>query len=290
MRILGALLAVTFGFLVTSCSTLRSAPVAERIVFVSTRTGNGDLYIANADGSSVRRLTSDDRPELLPRCSPDGRYLAFVRGTTAAGDLFKLDLRDGTEVRLTNDPTRDSTPEWSPDGRRIYFTKRDGRHDRIAVVNADGSGLTYLTDGTSHDVMPGVSPSGRHIVHHSYRYGKETELHLIDLKNGASRRLTQATGSDYEASFAGGGMIVFSSNRGGGHHRLYRQSLNSGAVHLLADTGADAWAGRYSAKQRAVLFHTGKPGAWRLMTVSIHGGTPKAILPDGYSNLMADWC
>ncbi len=290
MPISGLLVAMACGWVLSSCSTLRPPQGPERIVFVSARTGNGDLYIANADGSDVRRLTSDDKPELVPRCSPDGRFVAFVRGTTASGDLYRLDLGDGTELRLTNDPSRDSTPEWSPDGKRIYFTKRDGPHDRIAVINADGSGLAYLTDGTNHDVMPGLSPDGRRIVHHTYRYGADTELHLLDLANGTSHRLTSAKGSDYEASFAGSRAVVFSSNRDGGHYKLYRQSLIDDAVRLLADTGADAWSPRYSAARGEVLFHTGKQGAWRLMSVPIKRGRPLLVVRDNYPNLMGDWC
>lgn len=274
----------------TSCASIRPRPDMERIVFSSSRTGNGDIYIANADGSGLRRLTANDQPELMPRCSPDRRYLLFVRGTTQSGDLYRLDLRTGAELRLTNDPLRDSTPEWSTDGRRIYFTRRDGRFDRIATIAADGGVPEYLTDGANHDVMPAVSPDNRYLVHHSYRYGRDTELQMLDLKSGTTRRLTSHSGSDYEAVFGGRRVVIFSSNRGGGHYRLYRQALGDGSAQLLADTGADAWSPRYSARLRQVLFYTGKPGSWQVMRVPASGGTPEPLLADGHVNMMADWC
>jgi Tol biopolymer transport system component len=271
------------------CASM-AGPREPSIVFSSDRTGGGDIYIAREDGSRQRQLTRDPSPERFPRCSPDGRFVVFVRGDGASAELIRLDLRTGDELGLTRNNVREATPEWSPDGRRIYFTRTDGAHDRIAVMESDGAEVRFLTDGGAHDVMPALSPDGRLLVHHSYRYGRDTELQLFDLAAARGRRLTEAAGSDYEASFADSATVLFSSNRAGGHFRLYRLSLTDGSARLLADVGADAWGARYSAATGAILFYSGRPGAWRLMRTTLDGQVPVSVIADGMSNSGGDWC
>lgn len=275
----------------SACTSVPSSPRTEPLIaFASTRGGNTDLYMAAMDGTGLRRLTTDPAPDQFPRCSPDRRSILFVRGEGDSSELYRLDLADGSQHRLTDDRARDSTPGWSPDGAWVYFTRRDGPHDRIAAIRPDGSGLRFLTDGrTSHDTMPAVSPNGQKLVHHTYRYGRDTELHLIDLPSGTSRRLTAREGFDYEASFAGNDQIVFSTDSDGGHFKLFILEAETGSVHLLADTGADAWGPRHSPTTAYVLFYTGKGDSWRIMRVAL-GGTPEPVLDDGFSNSAPDWC
>jgi Tol biopolymer transport system component len=47
------------------------SPDGTKVAFASTRTG-GDLFVANADGTHARRLTSGGGDEIAPRWSPDG--------------------------------------------------------------------------------------------------------------------------------------------------------------------------------------------------------------------------
>jgi Tol biopolymer transport system component len=283
-----ALLAVAAFATLPALPALDAQRLTEPLVFASERHGNTDLYLS--DGGTLQRLTQDPAADELPRCSPDGRYIAFRRGGVDGGEIYRLDRRTGEELRLTNDQVRDSTPAWSADGRQIYFTKRTGKHDRVAVMNADGSNVRFLTGDDWHNTHPGVSPDGREIVHHTYRYGGDTELQVITLESGASRRLTNTPGYDYEPSFAGPGRVIFSSNRDGDHYRLYVFDMASGSTRLLADAGADAWASRYSPVSNSVIFNAGKPGAWRLFQVGIDGGTPLRILDDGFSNHTGAWC
>src|SRR5258708_471538 len=74
------------------------SPDGMEIAFTSTRDGNQELYVAAADGSNVRRLTSDAGLDAHPTWSPDGRRLAF--STDRWGDL-ELALIDADGSKLT---------------------------------------------------------------------------------------------------------------------------------------------------------------------------------------------
>ncbi len=52
----------------------------QKVVFMSARDGNWEIYLVNADGANLKRLTDDPAIDGLPTWSPDGRLIAFVKG------------------------------------------------------------------------------------------------------------------------------------------------------------------------------------------------------------------
>jgi tetratricopeptide (TPR) repeat protein/predicted Ser/Thr protein kinase len=55
-----------------------ASPDGQRVAFMSLRDGNWEIYVANLDGSGLRRLTDNPANDGLPAWSPDGRFIAFV--------------------------------------------------------------------------------------------------------------------------------------------------------------------------------------------------------------------
>jgi len=89
------------------------------IAFYSSVQPEGDLYVARADGTGLRQLTSGaESIDRMPRWSPDGQWIAFhsIRGK----DQFLWKIRaDGSELQQLS-PLADAIyPTWSPDGSRI---------------------------------------------------------------------------------------------------------------------------------------------------------------------------
>lgn len=140
------------------------------------------IYIMNADGSRLRRVTQHSIPgraeDSDPQWSPDGRQLVFerenVRGTQPEGGLalWTIDLRSGRERRITPYPLRGGdTPDWSPDGKRILFHSNEAGPSDVSAnlytVRADGRDLKQLTferGGTRNYLGSSYSPDGRFIT------------------------------------------------------------------------------------------------------------------------------
>src|SRR5438105_1079380 len=77
--------------------TIRLAALRGRIVF----SRRDDIWIANADGSGLRRLTSGRGPEFDPSFSPDGTRIVYRdsrRGINANDEIYVMNA-DGSHQR-----------------------------------------------------------------------------------------------------------------------------------------------------------------------------------------------
>ena len=76
----------------------RFSPDGKRLAFSSRRDGNSDLYIMNADGSDVRRVTSHSAVDGAPAWSPDGKFLAFHSNRDGNFEIYTIRI-EGSVVR-----------------------------------------------------------------------------------------------------------------------------------------------------------------------------------------------
>jgi hypothetical protein len=138
------------------------SPDGSKIAFGSSRDGGWDIYVINADGSGLRRLTNHVARDDSPAWSPDGTKIAFTSDRDGDFEIHVMN-EDGSGVRRVADhPAQDGDPSWSPDGRRIAFTSdRDGFNE-IYVINADGTGTQRLTSFSDPQeaIQPSWSPDG----------------------------------------------------------------------------------------------------------------------------------
>jgi WD40 repeat protein len=126
-----------------------------------------DIYLMDADGSNVVRLTDDLASEYQPVWSPDGTRIAFAR---SLGDpqlshpaIFTMDP-DGTDARQISsaDGGSDFWPSWSPNGSQLVFAAIRREDWGIWTVNADGSNEQLILGGTGAGYVdnPVWSPDG----------------------------------------------------------------------------------------------------------------------------------
>ncbi len=108
--------------------------LAGRLVF-QTRSG-GDIYVINADGTGLRRLTNG----LDPQLSPDGSRVAFTRWEPRY-ELFTINIDGSGERAWAHGWRQMKSPTWSADGARLVFSYQSGgrledEERRIDLVRA----------------------------------------------------------------------------------------------------------------------------------------------------------
>jgi len=117
----------------------------KRIAFRSGRSGSFDLYVMNADGTNVRRLTADAANDIFPVFSPPGNQIAFVSNrrdpSSNVYEIYLLELTtDGTSPRirrLTHNDAQEGHLAFSPDGQwLIYSSEQAGISDEEPLIQS----------------------------------------------------------------------------------------------------------------------------------------------------------
>jgi len=101
----------------------RFSPNGSRIVFVSHRTKNDDIWTMTREGSSQTQLTTDDKDDTDPFYSPNGSKIVFSSKRTGNYDIWVMDSDGGNQRQLTFDQADEIQPCWSVGGY-IYYTHK----------------------------------------------------------------------------------------------------------------------------------------------------------------------
>ena len=215
---------------VTKVTSLAWSPDGTRIAFIANRGGDRRIFVMNADGTDLVRLTDQHAGNGAPAWSSDGRRIAFTSNHSGNNEIFVINA-DGTDlVNWTDHPADDASPVWSPDGHRIAFTSNRSGDNEIYMMNTEiegwrysrkdgtevnaehynkllpflkgqvialGADLIQLTDHPADDISPTWSPDGRRIVFTSNRSG-DNEIYIID-PDARERRYFRKDGTEISA-------------------------------------------------------------------------------------------
>jgi WD40 repeat protein len=191
----------------------RPSPDGSRIAFDSDREGTRAVFVADADGEHVRRLSGDGFAA-LPSWSPNGRQLAFVKAEAdkpRVWNLWTADVSSGDLRRITsNENGQPWGGSWFPDGRRLAF----GHESQLVLIDVEtGARQTFPAPVANRLVRsPAVSPDGRKIIFQVPRDG----TWMFDVRTKAMRRiLDDPTAEEYSWS-PDSRRVAFHSRRTGG--------------------------------------------------------------------------
>jgi len=179
------------------------APNGQQLAFSSSRTGDPEIWVSDAQGTSARRITDFRGPDASPTWNPKtGAQIAWISGRTGLPQLYIMDADGSGVVRLT-DGGYVSSPSWSPNGQFIAFAwdrkygpGAPGGED-IYVMEIATKKWIQLTHDSGRCDFPSWSPDGRHLVYANSSDGRSEHTRIMTmLADGTQKRALTGNGTD----------------------------------------------------------------------------------------------
>ena len=292
----------------SSIAVWAKAPETEKIVFVSKRDGNAEIYIMNPDGSQQVNLTQHPAEDYNPAWSPNGKQIVFTSDRT--DDTFDLYLMnaDGKNVqKVFKDDEYRRYSTWSPDGKRIAYAQADKRKAILAwgarfapiadhtlyIATPNGTSIEKLTKG----FRPGWSPDGSQLIFVVAGL-KHAPLGLFDLQTRTQKVLrpeklpwtTSPRWSPQGDKIAFGKLSMARFNERGGitfrGSTLYIANPDGTALQQVAD--GSALDPTWSPQGNQLIYSDAIGVVYQLYRIDFNGGNPTQLTHEG-NNFGADW-
>lgn len=131
------------------------------IVYVSTESGNRDVWTMDADGSKRRQLTFDKAADDFPAVSGDGKYIVFVSARNGVPHLWRMNS-DGGNLKQLTFKGGENLPIITPDGNFVIFSSRAENFTTLWKVSIEGGDPVQLTKQQTK--WAAISPDGKLIA------------------------------------------------------------------------------------------------------------------------------
>ena len=196
-----------------------------------------DIFSANADGSSLKQMTTSNGYDAEATVSPLGDKIVFTSTRDGDPEIYVMNIDGSNQKRLTYEKGYDGGPFFSHDGSMIVFrASRPKTEDdlkdynelvenglvrptalEIYLMNSDGSGIKQVTNFGKASFAPFFHPDGKRIIFSSNvnsKSGRDFDLYLINTDGTGLEQITfNDTFDGFPMFTKDGNKLVFASNR-----------------------------------------------------------------------------
>jgi len=264
------------------------SPDGTRIAFIrAIEAAIRDVYIMEADGSDVRRVTFDNRAVESLAWDADGQSIIFSSDRGGRPSLWRLRLEKGATPERIEVGGEDATgPAVAAKGNRLAYSKSKSNWSimRVNLHSAngkDGARFTPLFSGTLQDSSPHYSPDGSRIAFQSWRSGTQ-EIWFCNGDGSSPVKLTSFAGPlTGSPSWSPDGTRIAFDARPNGHSHIFFMTTEGSLPKAATSGESNDIVPSWSHDGQWIYFSSNRSGSWQVWKVSPNGGEPQQVTRGG---------
>lgn len=260
---------------------------SSRIAFVSTTTGNKEIYIADFDGRDPEQFTNTTTITLFPAWSSDGGWLAYTDYRQGKPQLY---IRNINEKRSTvvNLPGSSITPAWVPGRLALAASLSHEGNPVIYLLNVDGKIEKKLTHHWSIDVSPTWSPDGKEFAFVSDRSGSP-QIYIKNVEEDTIRRITYQGKYNTSPQWSPRGSYLAYAGLNNGRVNIYLIAVDGTTPVQLTTGSGNNESPTWSPDGTLIAFSSTREGPSRIYVMNANGDNQRRLLILGGEQTNPSW-
>ncbi|MBU4344556.1 MAG: Tol-Pal system beta propeller repeat protein TolB [Proteobacteria bacterium] len=258
------------------CLTGKRGIFDSKIAFISTGSGNKEIYICEFDGYNPIQKTHNKNITLSPAWSCDGKWIAYTAYKKGRPDLYIEHLKEKRGF-IVEKKGINITPAWVPGKFALAATLSFSGDPEIYMLTGTGKIIKKLTNKRGIDVSPSWSPDGKKMAFVSNRSGTP-QIYIKDIDSEKVERLTFHGRYNTSPSWSPNGDKIAYCGAEDGAFNIYVIGVDGNDLLQLTFNEGNNESPSWSPDGSLIVFSSNREGSYKIYVMSAYGTDQRCLL------------
>lgn len=247
-----------------------------KIGFVSTGSGNKEIYTCDFDGFNPKQITRNKSITMSPAWSSDGKWFAYTSYVRGRPDLFIRNIK-GKRGTVVSNEGLNITPAWVPGETNLAATLSFSGDQEIYLLTETGKIIKRLTHSRGIDVSPAWSPDGKRMAFVSKRSGTP-QIYVKHMDSGRVARVTYYGRHNTQPSWSPNGDRIAYTAMEKGETNIYTVKAEGKDPVQLTFRAGENETPTWSPDGSLIAFSSTREGPSRIYVMTAFGTDKRRLL------------